>query len=234
MPTDPTPLQLVILPGLDGTGMLGQRLHDRLRGSVLLAYPRDRVLSFDELVDLVRASIARHERVVLIGESYSAVVALRYAARYPEQVAGVVVTAGFISPPWTRALAHVMWAWWFRIRPPRWIVRWLFAGWDADDQMTDHVIAAVRSVKPEVVSGRLKQVLTMDHSSAVRGVRVPVLYVAGESDRLVKRGSIDRVRDVLPQTKVVRVPGPHVLSQTQPEPVAAAIEAFVAEISGVS
>jgi pimeloyl-ACP methyl ester carboxylesterase len=225
---------ILILPGLDGTGNLGRRLQARLAGSQLITYPRDRVLTFDESVRLVHAAVEHDDRVIVVGESYSGAIALRYAAAYPQRVVGVVLIAGFVEPPWTRALAHVMWAWLFRVRPPRWVVRWLFAGWDANDALVDYVIDTVRSVKPEVVSGRLRQVLTTDHTAAVRDVTVPVLYVAGESDRLVKRSSLDRVRDVFPRATVARVAGPHVLSETHPDEVARAIEVFAAKILVVS
>lgn len=233
MPPHALSIPLVLLPGLDGTGLLGRSLVARFAAAKLVTYPPDRVSSFEELVAHVRAAIESQPRVILVGESYSSAIALRYAAAYPQQVAAVVLIAGFIAPPWTRALAPAMWAWLFRIRPPRWIVRWAFAGAGADDERVDHVIATVRSVKPHVISGRLRQVLTTDHTPVVRGLGAPVLYVAGESDRLVRRDSIRRVQEALPQTKVVYIPGPHVLSETHPDEVADAIREFVAGISGV-
>ncbi len=225
---------IILLPGLDGTGILSQRLKQQLPDAQLIVYPCDQIQTTDELVALIRANAKDCSRVLMVGESYSGAIALRYAAKYPQQVSGVVMIAGFIAPPWPTWMAKLVGAWMFRIRPPKWFVRMMFTGFWSQASDVRIVIEAVRTVSPTVLVDRLRKALSIDHRTAVASVIVPILYIAGKSDRLVGRRSADRVRKLLPQTRVVRIAGPHVLSHSTPEAVASHIMAFVSQLPEVT
>src|SRR5690349_13526840 len=101
---------LVLMPGLHGTG----ELFGGLRAAIgegwrvrVLAYPTDRVCSFADLMELIERELAGEEEVVLIAESFSGPLALRYANLYPGQVRGVVLCVSFVLPPVPRVLCYL-------------------------------------------------------------------------------------------------------------------------------
>src|SRR5687767_9464914 len=93
---------VVLLPGLDGTGDLFRPLLEVIPASFpkrVVSYPVDRETSYSEVLALVEQQLAAESSVVMIAESYSGPVALRYAAAHPKRVAAVVLCASFICSP---------------------------------------------------------------------------------------------------------------------------------------
>jgi hypothetical protein len=67
-------IELVFLPGLDGTGLsygpLGEAMPGNIRVTVV-TYPTDQKLSFVELVQCAYEQLPRNKPLVLIAESFS-------------------------------------------------------------------------------------------------------------------------------------------------------------------
>ena len=93
--------QLVLLPGLDGTGTLFgplvQALPEDIRPTVI-AYPPDRVLSLPEHADWVSNRLPGG-KTVLLAESFSGLVALHLLAEAPSRFRGVIFVGAFAEPP---------------------------------------------------------------------------------------------------------------------------------------
>ncbi|HKJ29840.1 MAG TPA: hypothetical protein VKA22_06480, partial [Desulfuromonadales bacterium] len=65
---------LVMLPGLDGTGLVFDPLLEHLPEEIevqVVRYPADRVMSFQEHVDFARKQLPRKKPFVLLAESFS-------------------------------------------------------------------------------------------------------------------------------------------------------------------
>jgi pimeloyl-[acyl-carrier protein] methyl ester esterase len=102
------PPTLVLLPGLDGTGKLFTELLRALDcrvASIVVPYPTDVALGYDELETLVRAALPAQGSYVLLGESFSGPLAIRIAARPPPGLVGLILSVTFASNPYPR------WAW---------------------------------------------------------------------------------------------------------------------------
>ena len=88
-----TPMRCIVLPGMDGTGEL---LSDFVAAMApafeteVVAYPRDRILGYEALLELVRPRLPVDEPYLLIGESFSGPIAIRLAASKPPRLAGLV------------------------------------------------------------------------------------------------------------------------------------------------
>src|SRR5258706_2862593 len=89
----------LLLPGMDGTGRLftplGRALGPRFETRVI-AYPRDRVLTYGELgaqIALPRGPF------VLVAESFSGPIAIALAASRPPGLVGLVLAASFARSP---------------------------------------------------------------------------------------------------------------------------------------
>src|ERR1700719_1226395 len=96
-----TPNTLVLLPGLDGTGMLFGDLIGELPPTQtvnIARYPTDRFLSYAELVSCVREIIPSNP-FLLVAESFSTPLAAMLAATRPPNLAGLILCAGFVTNP---------------------------------------------------------------------------------------------------------------------------------------
>src|ERR1700719_4469607 len=100
---DARPPVLVLLPGLDGTGKLFTEFLKAIQNRVdtlVVAYPNDTPMNYDELETLVRAALPADRPFILLGESFSGPLAIRIAARQPAWLAGLILCGPFCSNPY--------------------------------------------------------------------------------------------------------------------------------------
>src|SRR5262245_48931485 len=111
---------------MDGTARLFERFVRAAPADVSatsIALPPDRVLSYDELADLVRGALPPGE-LVLLGESFSGPLALRLAALV--QPAATILCASFVRAPVALRLGASL-SFLARVRPPKSVVRTLMS-----------------------------------------------------------------------------------------------------------
>lgn len=227
----PTPL-LVLLPGLDGTGTLFEPLLGWARAGVrvrTVSYPRDVVLTHAQLVDRVAAELDDAGPIVLVAESYSGPVALGLAERLGERVVAIVLIASFVENPTRvpRWIAALVPDWLLRAAPPRFALRTMLLGPDAPEALVEQLAAAIASVAPRVLAARIREVLGLQ--APERLPSVPILYLQAARDRLVSAGALGRIQ-ALRRVDVVTIDGAHLLAQTAPAEVWAAIAGFVGAV----
>lgn len=224
--------RVILLPGMDGTGELFRPLVGVMASSMsarVVSYPQTGRQSYETLLPFVEDEL-RHERaVVLVAESFSGPLALRYAAANAESVRAVVLCASFVCSPLPRWLRHVVLPLWFRVPPPAMAVRRFMVGPDASDALVRSVRSAVRGVPPAVLADRLAAVLGVDCSADLQRCRAPVLYLAAGRDALVRRGASEAVRAARPDVTLRTVTAPHLLLQAAPEAAWREIERFLGE-----
>lgn len=81
-------MKVVLLPGLDGTGILFKPLTDVLSKDIdylVISYPADRNLNYQELVEYVMGQLPK-EDFILVGESFSGPIAYQIALRKPKTI----------------------------------------------------------------------------------------------------------------------------------------------------
>jgi pimeloyl-[acyl-carrier protein] methyl ester esterase len=101
--------QCVLLPGFDGSGrlfapLLAQR--DLPFDPRVVALPADLPRGYDELLAWMEPRLPA-EPFVLLAESFSGPLAIRFAARHPERVAHLVLAATFLRSPLVPVLTHL-------------------------------------------------------------------------------------------------------------------------------
>ncbi|KAK1870399.1 hypothetical protein I4F81_012860 [Pyropia yezoensis] len=212
--TEPSPA-VVLLPGMDGTALLGGQFRSALDPSISLveaSYPCNELLDTAQLASGVVPTFAAQARE------------MHPTGRY------VVVAQSFSGhgPP----------EWMFRAQPPPEIVaRALLGGGDpAAVDLAREVQAAVATVSPAALRHRARLCLTAEssHLWADRGLfsprSVPLLYLAGAADVVV--ANTDHASDMRAARRDVpwvRVAGaPHLALQAAPVATAAVVERFVA------
>ncbi|MBI5067022.1 MAG: alpha/beta hydrolase [Deltaproteobacteria bacterium] len=224
---------VVLLPGLDGTGRLFAPFVTEAAPAldlVTLAYPTDRILSYEALEEFVLPRLPRERPYALLGESFSGPLALKLAARRPAGLAAVILAASFHRRPAARAMAVLrpLAPAFFRLPLPAHAVRLLLAGPDASDALVAEVQAGTAAVKPAVMAARAAEALRADASDEVRNCPVPLLFLWGRDDRLLRSAIPIEIRALSPRAVIRTLPTPHLVLQRAPRAALAEIRAFLA------
>jgi pimeloyl-ACP methyl ester carboxylesterase len=230
-------MKLILLPGMDGTGIMFEPLVRALPpelSPVVVSYPGDVPLSYEELLPIVRAALPATEPFILLGESFSGPLALRIAATKPSELKGLILCASFVYNPikffpracrgWIRPFLFSYWPPWFRLRA-------LLGGYSAP-MLFDLVKRSHAAVTPAVLAARAREVVGIDAADALSACCVPLLYIAGSQDRVVPKHNLTRIKNIYPNARVVILPAPHLILQAEPQAAAAVIVEFAASVDG--
>jgi pimeloyl-ACP methyl ester carboxylesterase len=223
-------VELVLLPGLDGTGRLFQPLLAQLRAKVV-SYPNDKPLTLDEH--------ARHairqlpsEKAVLLAESFSGLVALRVLQEAQSRIAALVFVGAFAEPPrplLLRLAPLVSRAGPLMRSAPAFLLRQFCLGKEATVAQLNLLRETLAAVPPPVLSHRLALVAARQSFGKAK-FGTPCLYLQAAEDRLVPASAAAWFRARFEHFALERVDGPHFLLQTRPRECAQRIGEFVARI----
>lgn len=228
----PTPLLTLLLPGLEGTGRLFSRFLAAGNGALemrVVPYPSDRFLGYADLEAVVRREIPEGRPFALLGESFGGPLALRLAARPPPGLVGLVLAATFHRRPSARSIAalRLLSPAFFRLPLPPHAVRLLLAGDDAPDDLVSEVREAVGSVRGSVMASRAREALRVDATDWLRRCPVPLLFLGGKRDRLLRSALPIEVRSLRPDAEIRMLEAPHLVLQRCPAESMSIVEAFL-------
>jgi pimeloyl-ACP methyl ester carboxylesterase len=223
---------LVLLPGLDGSGVLFRPLLGHLPSTlrpIVLSYPPDQMLGYDELLPIVLAALPTTSPFVLLGESFAGPLALKVAATRPHGLGAVILCATFIRnpvwfrPAWLRYFSRPVA---FRFFPVAQRCKALLAGYSTSE-LRALSSEALSQVRPEVLAHRVRTVLEVDVRQELADCPVPILYLRGDRDYVVPRHNMSEIAAARPSVQIARLPAPHMVLQTQPAAAGAAIATFI-------
>jgi len=232
MPEPSQPLATVLLPGLEGTGRLFSRFLAAADGSLdfrVVSYPPDRFLGYAALEELVRLHLPVGRPFALVGESFAGPLALRVAAKAPPGLVAVVLVATFHRRPAARLFraATPLGPAFFRLPMPPHAVRLLLAGHDAPEELVQEVRAAVAAVKGKVMMARARAALHVDATEELRACPVPLLFLGGKEDHLLRSALPIEVRALRPDAEIRMLDSPHLVLQLRPEESMRIVKEFV-------
>ena len=221
---------LILLPGLDGTGILFRPLLAALPADIrpkVIAYPTHQRLSLAEHAELVAGQLPSGE-VVVLAESFSGLVALSLLAKEIQQKS-VIFAGSFAEPPCPLLLALaslvpwggplVRWA-------PNFALRRYCLGRNANSQQLALLREALAAVSPEVLVHRLALLRTR-RPFVRQQFKVPCHYLRANQDRLVPASAADWFQKHFHQCQVETLEGPHFLLQAKPQECAVWIAPIV-------
>jgi pimeloyl-ACP methyl ester carboxylesterase len=228
-------LSLILLPGLDGSGVLFRPLIPHLPPQIrpiIVSYPRDKTLEYRELLPLVLSAIPASGPFIILGESFSGPLALMAAATCPPRLRAVIMCASFIRAPWGAHLKFLRYfanSLTFQFYPVAAFGKAILGGYSTPEwrALKSEAIAGIR---PAVVAQRVRASLMVDVTSELKSCSAPILYLQGERDRVVPPRNLKEILAARGDVKVERFPSPHMVLQTQPVLAAAAIAAFAATV----
>lgn len=218
---------LVLLPGLDGTGLLFRRLltalPDGLRTKVV-PYPPAAPMDLSQLAALVLRQLPA-EKVVLLAESFSGLVALELLASAAARVRGVIFVGAFAEPPRPLLL---------RLAPlashagglmrsiPAFFLRRYCLGPHATAAELNELREAIAAITPGVMAQRLA-LIAKRRSFGTLPRDVPAFYIKASADRLVPASCASWFQQHFKRCEVEEVRGPHFVLQANPRDSAAVI-----------
>jgi pimeloyl-ACP methyl ester carboxylesterase len=228
----PSPPELVLLPGLDGTGDLFRWVLPGLPPATVVRYPNDPKLDLDGYVSFARTQIGKR-RVTILGESFSGPVAVKLAAAIPDQVSGLILAATYLRSPWPPFLVRRAAA----VNPhqaPKAARDFFLMGKYQIADVLRAVDRIVSDLTPGLREARLISVASTDVRREFALVTCPVLALHGRSDWVVPPAPMRRAIASKPQAEMQMFRAAHMLLQTRPGETAAAIADFIRKLPATS
>jgi len=214
-------LKLVLLPGLDGTGLLFKPFIDALPSGVetlVVTYPVDEKLSYEQLAEYVIEKLPEKEAFVLVGESFSGPVAYDIVLRQPENMQAVVFIASFLKPPQRLVLGLT------RLLPrrlllslpvPEFILKLFLLGPDASTSLVDLFRESLGKVSTKVLTYRLDEIASLDLK--IQKCDIKAVYIQPDDDYLVPVQCLEPFKDAMSKLIVHQLEGPHFILQAKPQ-----------------
>jgi pimeloyl-[acyl-carrier protein] methyl ester esterase len=222
-------LPVVLLPGMDGTGLLFDEFvveaPAQFRPIVL---PLPNRGEYDELTELIATTIPSDGPFVVVAESFSGPIGIRLAARFPDRVVGLVLVNSFVTPPRTRWLRWLPWRLIFALPLPRRVVRMFLADKTTPDLIVDRICLAIARTDVSTMSARLRSILSVNEIQNLALVRSPVLLLHGTLDRLIPAEYTEEIARHVRGITARYVVAPHLLLQCRPAEAWNEIDHFMA------
>lgn len=223
-------LQVVMLPGLDGTGRLSVPFLGALRAVGLdarvLALPSMGAQDYRTLAEVVRPQLPA-QPFVLVAESFAGPLAVELAAGLLPGLRGLVLCTTFarrpvpLPPSAAMALAP---AW--PMPPLPLLARLLLGRWRTGENMS-MLRDALAQVPATTLRQRAAATLRVDVRALLPRIGVPTLCLQAGHDRLLWAPSVAELPTLLPDARHVVLEGPHLLLQARAEPAAAVLAGWV-------
>lgn len=225
--------EAVFLPGFDGVAQLRDEFVTALarhRPTRSIGYPNRKLDSLDGYWQYAASQVAPDSRPVVIAESFSGLVAARWAARDP-RVAGLVLCATFARNPvaFVPSLGASMPSMakfvgskmnpLLMIRPES-----RRRGWSRA------LPAALGALHREVIGERLGLIARENVGPDLLALRIPIALVHFEDDLVVRRPAQQYLESVCHNARIMRLPGLHFALETRPLECAEAIAACIAPL----
>ncbi len=222
--------RLVVLPGMDGTGLLLGDFVASLGNDfpvTVLTYPAAEPLSYAQLEERLLPSLPTTEPFFLLGESFGGPLAVALAAKQPVGLLGLILCASFVRYPVSALRAAALLS---RVAPahaaPSFALSWLLLGKWSTPALRSNLAASLAAVSGAALRSRLESALRADVSGLLSRVKVPLLYLRASHDRVVPRSAGATIHNSASQATLVEQAGPHILLQAAPVPCAQLVRRF--------
>jgi pimeloyl-ACP methyl ester carboxylesterase len=222
---------LVLLPGLDGTGIFFGPLLRHLPQWIeprVVTYPEHGPNAYADLLPLVHRAMDSCEESVILGWSFGGPLALMAAATRRSRVRGLVFYSSFVSSPrpTLRPLGPAL-------QPPLIATlralrraRFLVPGY-ASHELRAAKARTWQQVNATALAARARAALAVDVRGLLASNTTRTLYIAASRDEVIPRRCAQEVLEIAPHADFAEVEGPHMALFTDPVSSAARIAAFL-------
>ena len=223
-------MNIVLLPGLDGTGLLFSRFVSALGHEfqpTVVCYPGDQALDYAEHERIARTFLPRDRPYLLLGESFSGPIAISIAASKPPGLAGLILCCTFARNPVRfyspfRSLLPLVP---FNLIPTTFLSPFIFGRFSSRSLRAEQR-AAIRQVANVAMRARIKALFDVDVSAKLQQIKLPILYLLASENHVVPRAAAEHIHRIAPRVQVIELKAPHLLLQTVPDRAAAVVWDF--------
>lgn len=220
-------MKIVLLPGLDGTGILFKSLLDALPNSIdslIIDYPTNSKLGYSDLVNLVIDQLP-NERFILVGESFSGPIAYQIALLKPDRVASVIFVATFLSNPRNFLLKLTSFLpvrYFLSLLIPNFIIKSLLLGRSIKNNDITLFKQAIKHVPPPILEFRFREIAKLHNSHKLCNINAT--YIQATNDKLVPSSCLKDFKAIFNNLKIYKLNGPHFILQANPVACAEILE----------
>ena len=216
-------VHVVLLPGLDGTGMLFKPFIEQFPSDesfTVVSYPTDRFIPYSELLAFILSVIPNDKPIVILGESYSGPAAIQLASQSDLDIRGIILVATFARFPdsFLKLISRfIPLSLMIRLPLPVFLIRHFCFGQFGGPELVKILRQSIKDNIPSVFSRRARDGATIDVISEVKALTVPCLYIQASNDRLVPKTAAVELQACNKHVKVIEIDGPHFILQAQPK-----------------
>ena len=227
-------MNLILLPGLNGTSDLFSAFLDELPVTlkpIVIEYPKDQLLSYDQLLVYVKEFIPKNEDYYILGESFSGPLAVLLAYEADSYLKGLIFVSSFIKnpkkcPKFYQKMAEIIP---LKKMPLDFLSRFLL-GIGGDLKMKQALVSVLKEISDEVFIFRLNEILKVDVTEKFKKINIPCLYLRAKYDYLVPQKSLEHILSYNQKVLVSYVATTHFLLQNKPKFASHEIEKFICNI----
>ena len=212
------PIPTIILPGLDGTGLLLDRFRElapETNDATVCALPDNPNDNYQTLCDHFSERVQELESCHLIAESFSGPLGILLAHRHPEVIRRLTLVATFALPPTPLAARFIPWSMLYRLPMPSLVARHFFVG--PDHSLAAELKNAIRLTSPQSLVSRMHCLMNVDVTTQLSELNCQLKYIRPKQDRLVSERSLKVITAANPSVSVREIVGPHLILQTRPK-----------------
>lgn len=227
-------MKLVLLPGMDGTGMLFGSLLANIQGKevIVLPLPNEGAQDYKSLSQYILKRLPK-EDFILVAESFSGGIAAQLSQQIVPHLKGIIFVASFLSAP-TKLMAHFA-----SLLPIRHLThlpfsgivyRLFFLGKDAGNKEIELFRRAIDATPVRALKLRLKVIAQAKYDGFKSAV--PAVYIGAAHDMLVHPRKRLEFVQAYSDITFAELDGPHFILQAKPKDGAIAITEAVRLLTG--
>lgn len=210
---------LILLPGLDGTGLLFEPFLNILPNSeqvIVIKYPSDKKLDYDQLASYVKEQIPS-KNFILLAESFSGPIVTKLLKH--TQLSAIILCASFLNSPrpiLTRIVSYCP-SCIFKLRLPSFILRFFCFGRDCSYSTITLFYKAISLVNPSVLKFRLKLLSQINEIPNISNLAIPFYYLMPSDDLLVPKSCAQEILKAQKSLVIKKIEGAHFIMQSSPK-----------------
>lgn len=227
-------MKLVLLPGMDGTGILFGPLLANIQGIevIVLPLPNEGAQDYKSLAEYILKRLP-DEDFILVAESFSGGIAALLSQLAVPHLKGIIFVASFLSAP-KKLLAHFA-----SLLPIRQLAhlplsgivyRLLFLGKDAGNKEIELFKTVIEAVPTRALQLRLKVIAQTKYDGFKSSV--PAVYIGAAHDMLVNPQKRLEFVQAYSDITFAQLDGPHFILQAKAKEGATAIIEAVRLLAG--
>ena len=212
-------MNIVLIPGLDGTGELFAELIPHLGDNEIqiIDLPQQGDQSYEFLCAYVVQKLPKRD-FILVAESFSGPIGALLAKSGLVHMKGIVFVARFLTPP-NKALISIA-----KLLPIKQllrfpfsslVVRYLMLGQSASETAAQRFFQILSNIPNAVLKARLSTVQNFTFNDCE--ISVPAIYIRAEKDKLVPKNKCFEFENHFINLKIQTISGPHFILQSSPK-----------------